>query len=94
MNKRLAKLKNIQEANIAFLNRNSKETLNERNVPKFDSDDDDKEWNDDDYYNDDDKFLNDDEVWARDDDDEEEESYDPGDRDNHYKSHSDYSTEP
>lgn len=29
MNKRLAKLKNIQEANIAFLNRNTKESLNE-----------------------------------------------------------------
>jgi len=38
MNKRLAKLKNIQEANIAFLNRNSKETLNEG---RFDDDDDD-----------------------------------------------------
>jgi hypothetical protein len=29
MNKRLAKLKNIQEANISFLNRNTKKSLNE-----------------------------------------------------------------
>ena len=36
MNKRLAKLKNIQEANIAFLNRNTKESLNEG---RFDDDD-------------------------------------------------------
>ena len=30
MNKRLAKLKNIQEANISFLNRNSKKPLTEQ----------------------------------------------------------------
>ena len=36
MNKRLAKLKNIQEANIAFLNRNTKESLNEG---RFDDED-------------------------------------------------------
>ena len=37
MNKRLAKLKNIQEANIAFLNRNTKKPLNEGT---FDDNDD------------------------------------------------------
>ena len=36
MNKRLAKLKNIQEANISFLNRNTKKPLNEG---RFDDDD-------------------------------------------------------
>jgi hypothetical protein len=53
MNKRLAKLKNIQEANIAFLNRNTKESLNEG---RFDDDDDYDDYDDDprDYRDDDD----------------------------------------
>lgn len=51
MNKRLAKLKNIQEANISFLNRNSKKPLNEG---KFDDDYYDTiDYRDDDDYGDD-----------------------------------------
>lgn len=40
MNKRLAKLKNIQEANIAFLNRNTKKSLNEGTFDDNDDNDD------------------------------------------------------
>jgi hypothetical protein len=45
MNKRLAKLKNIQEANIAFLNRNTKKPLNEGRL-----DDDDDEFLDNKFF--------------------------------------------
>lgn len=54
MNKRLAKLKNIQEANISFLNRNTKKPLNEGTS------------DDDDYY--DDRYRFDDPRDYRDDD--------------------------
>ena len=45
MNKRLAKLKNIQEANITFLNRNTKKPLNEGRL-----DDDDDEFLDNKFF--------------------------------------------
>ena len=51
MNKRLAKLKNIQEANISFLNRNTKKPLNEGT---FDDNDDYYDYDDPRDYRDDD----------------------------------------
>jgi hypothetical protein len=92
MNKRLAKLKNIQEANINLLNRNSKETLiEEKNYidPIIDEPDDSEQDDFETFFG---FGVNDEHPDIE--NDEEEESYDPGDRDNHYKSHSDYSTEP
>ena len=52
MNKRLAKLKNIQEANIAFLNRNTKESLNEGIGHDDNYDDYEDDYEDEDDYDD------------------------------------------
>ena len=67
MNKRLAKLKNIQEANISFLNRNTKKPLNEGRFDDDDYDDtrDPRDYKDDDYddYDDDPRDYRDDDDY-------------------------------
>jgi hypothetical protein len=99
MNKRLAKLKNIQEANISFLNRNSKKTLTEQkdhDNPIMDEPDDSEENPFKKFFG----FSSDDKNPKFDDDynighkfdDDDEEPYDPGDRFPDYKSHDDYHT--
>ncbi len=102
MNKRLAKLKNIQEANISFLNRNSKKPLTEQkdhDNPIMNEPDDSEEnpfkkffgFSSDDEnpeFDDDDYNLG----HKLDDGDDDEEPYDPGDRFPDYKSHDDYHT--
>ena len=99
MNKRLAKLKNIQEANISFLNRNTKKSLTEQKSsidPIMDEPDDSEEnpfkkffgFNSDDENP---EFDNGHNIGHKFDDDDEE-PYDPGDRFPDYKSHDDYHT--
>ena len=101
MNKRLAKLKNIQEANISFLNRNTKKSLTEEknyDDPIMDEPDDSEEnpfkkffgFSSDDENP---KFYDDYNIGHKlDDGDDDEEPYDPGDRFPDYKSHDDYHT--
>ena len=99
MNKRLAKLKNIQEANISFLNRNTKKSLTEQkdhDNPIMDEPYDSEENPFKKFFgfNSDDKnpeFDNDHNIGHKFDDDDEE-PYDPGDRFPDYKSHDDYHT--